>query len=114
MDMSHEAAKEAAFTISPRRRRVRGCRIVIQGPVSVTQGANRAEVDSGVPPSTEGASFSTLNKLRQLHDIHRNSLRLARNAALHCAQKSVMEFLVMKFNLSTRSEKDRCHGHVEA
>src|SRR5262245_51610763 len=42
-DTSHEAAKEATFTIPPRHRRVRGCRIVIRLPVSVTQGANRAE-----------------------------------------------------------------------
>ena len=48
MDMSHEATQEAAFTISSRhagrRRRVRGCRIVIQVPVSATQGANRAAI----------------------------------------------------------------------
>jgi hypothetical protein len=47
MDMSYEAAKDAAFTISSghagRRPRVRGCRIVIQVPVSATQGANRAD-----------------------------------------------------------------------
>ena len=45
-DRSHEAAKEAAFTISSRyrHRRVRGSRIVIQVPVSATQGANRAEI----------------------------------------------------------------------
>jgi hypothetical protein len=47
MDMSHEATKDAAFTISSRHE---GCRlrvsyrIVIRLPVSVTQGANRAEV----------------------------------------------------------------------
>jgi hypothetical protein len=41
IDMSHEA-KEAAFTNASRRRRVRGCRIVIRVPVSATQGANRA------------------------------------------------------------------------
>jgi hypothetical protein len=51
MDMSHEAAKEAAFIIpshhAGRRPRARGCRIVIRRPVSATQGANRAElVDS--------------------------------------------------------------------
>jgi hypothetical protein len=45
MDMSHEAAKDEAFTIlyRCRRRLVRGCRIVIQVPVSATQGANRAD-----------------------------------------------------------------------
>jgi hypothetical protein len=42
MCMAHEAIEEAAFTIACRRRRVRGCRIVIHVPVSVTQGANRA------------------------------------------------------------------------
>jgi hypothetical protein len=48
MDMSREVAKEEAFTISSRdrRRRVRGCRTVIQVPVSATQEANRADLDS--------------------------------------------------------------------
>jgi hypothetical protein len=51
MDMSHEAAKDAAFTIASRRRRVRGCRLVIHVAVSVTQGVNRAEVvdSAGLP-----------------------------------------------------------------
>src|SRR5262249_50365185 len=40
-DMSHEAAKETAFTIPSRHRRVQGCRIVIQPPVSATQGRGR-------------------------------------------------------------------------
>src|SRR6516165_10159725 len=46
--MSHEVAKEEAFTISSqdRLRRVRGCRIVIQVPVSATREANRADLDS--------------------------------------------------------------------
>ena len=47
--MSREAVKEAAFTITSRHAgchlRVQGCRIVIQLPVSVTQGANRAEIE---------------------------------------------------------------------
>jgi hypothetical protein len=45
MDVSHEAAKEAAFTIASQRRRVRGCRLVIHVPVSVTQGVNRADIE---------------------------------------------------------------------
>jgi len=49
MDMAHEAVEEAAFTIPPRHRRVRGCRIVIQLQVSVIQGANRAV--TSYPPS---------------------------------------------------------------
>ena len=51
MDMSHEAAKDAAFTIASRRRRVRGCRLVIHVAVSVTQGVNREEVvdSAGLP-----------------------------------------------------------------
>src|ERR1700745_1637309 len=51
MDMSHEAAKDAAFTIASRRRRVRGCRLVIHVAVSVTQGVSREEVvdSAGLP-----------------------------------------------------------------
>jgi hypothetical protein len=55
MDMSREA-KEAAFTIASRRRRVRGCRLVIHVPVSATQGASRAElVDSEIPRGSYAA-----------------------------------------------------------
>ena len=43
-DTSHEAPKDAASTISSRRHRVRGCRIVIQILESVTQMANRAAI----------------------------------------------------------------------
>jgi hypothetical protein len=49
MDTSREAIKGAALTISRRRHRVRGCRIVIQVPVLATQGANRADLEDSWP-----------------------------------------------------------------
>ena len=88
MDMSHEAAKEAAFTIASQRRRVRGCRLVIHVPVSVTQGVNREEVvDSAelpfsalvFSPNKGGANVLDGPGRREAADGHKES---------HCASQS--------------------------
>jgi hypothetical protein len=98
IDMSHRAKEAAALTIASRRCRVRGCRLVIHVPESVTQGVNReVVVDSAELPFC--ALVFSPNKGGNVLEGPRRRER--RNTTKHSAEKIYTNVRIIRFSAAT-------------